>query len=201
MLNKLYNDSLLYLHIAKDYAYTRGIHNLECGYLPLLTHNAQTYRDMLIIPIRDSVNEIVALECRSITHKEHLKITSKQTPYMLYNIHNALKSLDYVILCEGVFDCASLTQLGFNAVATLGANTTAIQKHALAVFKNIFIALDNDKVGIKASNDLIRFYSQFYNVNAEILEYQGKDLNEAFLSDSKKLSQSIQSQISEVECA
>lgn len=201
MLNKIYKDSLLYLNIAKDYANTRGINQMECGYLPILTHNAQTYTDMLLIPIRDSLKEIVALECRSITRKEHLKISTKQTHYMLYNIHNALSNLDYVIVCEGVFDCVSLTQLGFNAVATLGANTTTIQKHALSVFKNIFIALDNDKVGIKSSNDLVRFYSQFYDVNAELLKYQGKDLNEALLNDSQKLLQSIQQQLNEIECA
>jgi DNA primase len=61
----------------------------------------------------------------------------------LFN-EKALQNKEELYVCEGPFDCASLIQLGYNAIATLGVYPSEAALNALKSHKNIIICYDND---------------------------------------------------------
>jgi len=70
--------------------------------------------------------------------------------YLLFNIDEAIKNKDYVILVEGVFDAMKLHMWGFNVIAILGTKLSGYNRSLLlSNFDRIYVALDND---IKENN-------------------------------------------------
>jgi DNA primase len=59
-----------------------------------------------------------------------------------------------VILAEGVFDWLTLVQWGFPAVALLGTRVSKHTVETLRRFSNVYIALDSDDAGRRASAEL-----------------------------------------------
>lgn len=66
----------------------------------------------------------------------------------------AVRGRDEVIVAEGVFDWLTLVQWGLPAVALLGARTSKHAVDALRRFLRVFIALDSDDAGRRASAEL-----------------------------------------------
>jgi DNA primase len=67
-----------------------------------------------------------------------------------------VKSSDKVYIVESSFDAIRLDQVGFPAVATLGANISKIQTDLLQkYFNNIIVIADNDEAGGNMKDKLI----------------------------------------------
>lgn len=94
-----------------------------------------------------------------------------------YGIHE-IKSFDYCILTEGIFDALRLKALGFkNVMAISGSYLTVEQKKILAMFVKIIIIADNDKAGEKLlkQSKLIEQVAQFrFNSKYNDIDDYGK---------------------------
>lgn len=180
-ITEIYEESLKQKAVADEYCKNRGIKNPDFGYLRFLQYQNRVIVEVIVIPIRDAQNKLVMLELRSLKFKEHYKIVDDPS-YHIYNIQNAIQNTDYVIVTEGVFDAESLIQQGYNTIATLTASIPVATKHILTIFDKIILAYDNDSAGVKSMKELTEFYRASYGDNeVDILEYEGKDLNECLM--------------------
>ena len=73
----------------------------------------------------------------------------------LFNL-NRVKTADRVYVVESSFDAIRLDQVGFPAVATLGANVSSTQIELLQkYFNNILVIADNDEAGGNMKDRLV----------------------------------------------
>lgn len=195
-ISRIYKDSLQNKHIADEYYESRQLQNKTSGYLHNFTHNNIQYQNQIIIPIYDTTNNLVSLETRSLTQKEHFKLKSSQAYYPIYNIHNAIKNTEYVVITEGIFDCDSLLQYGINAVSTTTASVTKPVLHLLAIFDLIIVVFDTDDVGIRQTKEILKFYQTYYpHINTDTICYWDKDINQALINGNME---NIVAQIKEI---
>ena len=89
------------------------------------------------------------------------RILSERTPrYMNVRLPTSLLGLanvdaqDLVIVAEGVFDWLTLVQWGLPAIALLGTRISKHMVEALGRFRLVYIALDSDEAGQRASAEL-----------------------------------------------
>lgn len=122
------------------------------------------FRNRIIFPLMYQGNALYmssrSLEEGDAETKKHLHISG--TSEFLYNHNVLLKYSEDLYIVEGVSDCLTLIQSGFNAVAVLGISR--FKKKFCKDFKkvkNIHILFDNDenRSGFEASiNVAIKFY-------------------------------------------
>lgn len=61
---------------------------------------------------------------------------------------------EYIIVVDGFFDCMSLAQEGFNAIAILGSTVSTEMRFLLSLIGTVYVAYDNDVAGVKLFNRL-----------------------------------------------
>jgi DNA primase len=84
---------------------------------------------------------------RSIEGKEFKNTPGLPKSKTLFNLHR-VKTADTVYVVESSFDAIRLDQVGFAAVATLGANVSNTQIELLQkYFNNVVVIADNDDAG------------------------------------------------------
>lgn len=153
-----------------------------------------TFRDRLMIPIKDIQGRIIAFGGRSLTDEEPKYLNSPDTPlfnkgkilFALDTAKNSIRSLDKVIVVEGYFDAIALHEAGItNTVASLGTAFSESQLKQLLRYtdsKQVIFNFDADKAGIKATERAINeIESLIYSgqVNLKILNIpDGKDADE-----------------------
>lgn len=187
-LQNLYQQSLLKKPQADAYFKSRGLTNHSAGYLDLLRYRGRALTSCILIPIRNSKGELIACEARSTIEKQHYKLTTPTTKYLIYNIENALNTLDYVVIAEGIMDCETLTQHGYNAVSPLRASAPAPVLHLLTTFKSIYLMLDNDPTGIAQTKRILDFYRTHYpELPVTPIDYYAKDPNDLLLTNAHGL--------------
>lgn len=110
-------------------------------------------RDMIIIPIRDELGNLVGVKAR--TCDESVK-TNKYTYlircprgkilYNLYRSYDSIMELGFVIVVESEKACMQLYDMGiYNTVALSGSKVTAVQRQKLMnLHVDIVFALDKD---------------------------------------------------------
>lgn len=102
-------------------------------------------------------NELVACKWRSITEKETRATSEGQKPILFG--WQAVGSVREITICEGEIDAMSLHQMGFSALSVpFGAmNLEWIENEwdDLALFDEIYICMDADKVGSDAAKKII----------------------------------------------
>lgn len=104
-------------------------------------------QDMVTIPIESPDGLCVGFVGRSIEGKEFKNTPGLPKSKILFNLHR-VKSSEKVYIVESSFDAIRLDQVGFSAVATLGANVSKIQTDLLQkYFNNIIVIADNDEAG------------------------------------------------------
>lgn len=104
-------------------------------------------RDMVTIPIHSPDGIPVGFVGRSVEGKEFKNTPKLPKSKVLFNLHR-VKNSSKVYVVESSFDAIRLDQVGFPAVATLGANVSNIQIDLLRkYFNNIFVIGDNDEAG------------------------------------------------------
>ncbi|EAM49009.1 DNA primase [Crocosphaera watsonii WH 8501] len=153
-----------------------------------------TFRDRLMIPIKDIQGRVIAFGGRSLTDDEPKYLNSPETPlfnkgktlFALDQAKSSIRSFDKVIVVEGYFDAIALHSAGItNTVASLGTAFSESQLKQLLRYsdsKGVIFNFDADKAGIKATERAIKeIESLIYSgqVNLKILNIpDGKDADE-----------------------
>lgn len=119
------------------------------------------FRDRLMFPIFNTMNEPVAFGGRIIGAGEPKYLNSGETPVfnkgkILYGLSQTarfVRSEDQVLVVEGYMDLVSLYQNGLrNAVAPMGTALTFDQCRILArMTKNVVVLFDGDEAGQRAA--------------------------------------------------
>ncbi|MBI1424723.1 MAG: DNA primase [Gammaproteobacteria bacterium] len=127
--------------------------------------NGETYdrfRQRVMFPIRDSRGRVIGFGGRVINPDDAPKyLNSPETPlfhkgqelYGLYEVRQALRHIDRLLVVEGYIDVIALAQQGIDyAVATLGTATTA--EHVQKLFRlanEVVFCFDGDRAGREAA--------------------------------------------------
>ncbi|HIP76398.1 MAG TPA: DNA primase [Psychromonas hadalis] len=119
------------------------------------------FNDRLMFPILDRRGRVIAFGGRVFDHQEPKYLNSPETPifhkgqelYGLYQVKQAHKDCDRILVVEGYMDVVALAQFGIDyAVASLGTATTP--DHIKLLFRNtanIVCCFDGDSAGKKAA--------------------------------------------------
>lgn len=97
-------------------------------------------------------------------------------------LYNLDYSYPYVVLVEGQSDVWRLYQHGYNACALMGSSLSDWQVSALSKFKKVYLALDNDNVGRRCTEEayfLLKNYTEIL-----LVPYETKDPGECTSKDS-----------------
>jgi len=144
------------------------------------------FSSCVIFPLCDSGGHVVNLYGRKIDSRSSVR--HLYLPGPLKGVFNAqaAKGSREVILVEGILDCVSLCQAGFqNAIPLYGVQ--GLTEDHLALFsscgvKRIYLALDNDQAGKEATEKLAdRLSSQGLECFSITWPEGAKDANEFFL--------------------
>ncbi|MFG1482992.1 DNA primase [Halobacteriovorax sp. HFRX-2_2] len=121
-----------------------------------------TFRERIMFPIWDHYGKVIGFTSRRIHEYQHAKYMNSIESFifnkrnLLYGLHLAksfIRKRDSVIIVEGNMDQIANYKKGFeNSVAIMG---TALGDNSLrtlkSMTKNIYLSLDNDEAGFKAS--------------------------------------------------
>jgi DNA primase len=112
-------------------------------------------QDMVTIPVHSPEGIPVGFVGRSIEGKDFKNTPGLPKSKTLFNLHR-VKTADRVYVVESSFDAIRLDQVGFPAVATLGANVSNSQTELLQkYFNNIIVIADNDEAGGNMKDKII----------------------------------------------
>ena len=104
-------------------------------------------QDSVVIPMQSPDGMTIGFVARTIEGKEFKNTPGLPKSKILFNLHR-VKASKMVYVVESSFDAIRLDQVGFPAVATLGANVSSSQMKLLEkYFNNIVLVADNDEAG------------------------------------------------------
>lgn len=119
------------------------------------------FRDRLMFPIHDRRGRVIGFGGRVLGNEEPKYLNSPETPifhkgkelYGLYQVKQAYKEIQRILVVEGYMDVVALAQFGINyAVASLGTSTTADHIHILFRHSSeVVCCFDGDKAGRDAA--------------------------------------------------
>lgn len=129
-------------------------------------------QDMVIVPVHSPTGVCLGIVGRSIEGKEFKNSPGLPKSKTLFNIHR-VKTANKVYIVESSFDAIRLDQVGFPAVATLGANVSGQQIELLQkYFNDIVIIADNDEAGGNMKNKIIEKLKSRVSVIQLNIEYK-----------------------------
>jgi len=112
-------------------------------------------QDMVTIPVHSPDGLTIGFVGRSVEGKEFKNTPGLPKSKVLFNLHR-VKTSSMIYVVESSFDAIRLDQVGFPAVATLGANVSASQIKLLEkYFNNVVLVADNDDAGAIMKDKLI----------------------------------------------
>jgi DNA primase len=112
-------------------------------------------QDMVTIPVHSPDGLTIGFVGRSVEGKEFKNTPGLPKSKILFNLHR-VKTSSTIYVVESSFDAIRLDQVGFPAVATLGANVSASQIKLLEkYFNNVVLVADNDEAGAIMKDKLI----------------------------------------------
>ena len=112
-------------------------------------------QDSVTVPMHSPDGMCIGFVARTIEGKEFKNTPGLPKSKILFNLHR-VKTSNTVYIVESSFDAIRLDQVGFPAVATLGANVSVSQIRLLEkYFNNIVLVADNDEAGIIMTEKLI----------------------------------------------
>lgn len=142
-------------------------------------------QDMVTIPVHAPTGLCLGFVGRSIDGKIFKNTPGLPKSKTLFNIHR-VKTSSTVYVVESSFDAIRLDQVGFPAVATLGANVSGKQIELLQkYFNNVIIVADNDEAGGNMSERVIEKLKS--RASMIKLDKQYKDIGDMVDSDIVKL--------------
>jgi DNA primase len=142
LLDRLHSDILCDSR-GLDYFYSRGI-TLES--IKLFGLGYSKSQDMVTVPVFSDNGIPVGFVARSIEGKQFKNSTNLPRSKVLFGLNK--NKFEEVIVVESSFDAIKLNQMGFPAVATLGANVSREQLRLLEKYATkIILAPDSDEAG------------------------------------------------------
>lgn len=176
LINRLHND-LKNSDRAKQYFLSRNI-NKESMQEFLLGYSPK--QDMVIVPVFDEFSKCLGFVGRSVEGKAFKNSTGLPKSKVLFNLNKSKRVP--VIVVESSFDAIRLHQVGFKAVATLGATVSRYQISLLQKYAtSIIICPDKDDAGVKMIEKITNNIS---NKSIEVINLKtGKDVGD--LNDSE----------------
>lgn len=125
-------------------------------------------QDSVTIPIHSPDGMCIGFVARTVEGKEFKNTPGLPKSKVLFNLHR-IKNSSTVYVVESSFDAIRLDQVGFPAVATLGANVSVSQIELLKkYFNNIILIADNDEAGKIMSEKLVeKLGSQITIINID----------------------------------
>jgi len=112
-------------------------------------------QDSVTIPMQSPDGMTIGFVARTVEGKEFKNTPGLPKSKILFNLHR-VKSSSVVYVVESSFDAIRLDQVGFPAVATLGAIVSASQIRLLEkYFNNVILVADNDEAGNIMKDKLI----------------------------------------------
>jgi DNA primase len=152
LLIKRLNNQAIESPRATRYFNSRGITNESISKFSLGYSEKQ---DMVTVPVHSPNGMTLGFVGRSIEGKEFKNTPGLPKGKTLFNL-NRIKTSSTVYVVESSFDAIRLDQVGFPAVATLGANVSIAQVRLLEkYFNNIVLIADNDEAGTIMKDKLI----------------------------------------------
>ena len=137
------------------------------------------------IPIHSPDSMCIGFVARTIEGKDFKNTPGLPKSKVLFNLHR-VKSSSIVYVVESSFDAIRLDQVGFPAVATLGANVSVSQIRLLEkYFNNVVLIADNDEAGSIMKDKLVEKLGHLVTVIG--LEKKYKDIGDMEDDDIKKL--------------
>lgn len=150
-------------------------------------------QDSVIVPMHNHESMCLGFVARTVEGKEFKNTPGLPKSKILFNL-NRIKASNTVYVVESSFDAIRLDQVGFPAVATLGANVSVSQIRLLEkYFNNVVLIADNDEAGIIMTEKLIeKLGSMVTIVN---LDKKYKDIGDMDDESIKKLEFSFDNSI------
>ena len=150
ILKRLHNQLSL-SEKAKNYLKYRKIDTASWSKFSLGYSEKQ---DSIVVPMHSPDGMCIGFVARTIEGKDFKNTPGLPKSKILFNLHR-VKSSKMVYVVESSFDAIRLDQVGFPAVATLGANVSSSQMELLRkYFTNVILIADNDEAGIIMSEKL-----------------------------------------------
>jgi DNA primase len=119
--------------------YDESIRKFQLGY--------SSIRDMVTVPVHSPTGVLWGFVGRSVTGKRFQNSSGLPKSQTLFNLHRVY-SKSKVFVVESSFDAIRLDQVGFAAVATLGAGISKVQIDLLTkTFDDIVVVPDDDDAG------------------------------------------------------
>jgi DNA primase len=172
ILDRLH-DQLLLSDTAKSYLHGRKI---TMDSMKKFSLGYSEKQGMVTIPVESPDGMKIGFVGRSIEGKEFKNTPGLPKGKVLFNLHR-VKSSSIVYVVESSFDAIRLDQVGFPAVATLGANVSISQIRLLEkYFNNVVLVADNDEAGSIMKDKLIEKLGSLVSVIT--LEKQYKDIGD-----------------------
>ena len=137
------------------------------------------------IPIHTPDGMCIGFVARTIEGKDFKNTPGLPKGKILFNLHR-IKSSGTVYVVESSFDAIRLDQVGFPAVATLGANVSNSQIRLLEkYFTNVVLIADNDEAGNIMKDKLIEKLGSLVTIIR--LDKNYKDIGDMEDAEIKKL--------------
>ena len=137
------------------------------------------------IPVHSPDGMCIGFVARTIEGKDFKNTPGLPKSKVLFNLHR-VKSSSIVYVVESSFDAIRLDQIGFPAVATLGANVSVSQIRLLEkYFNNVVLIADNDEAGSIMKDKLVEKLGHLVTVIG--LDKKYKDIGDMEDDDIKKL--------------
>ena len=150
-------------------------------------------QDSVIVPMHNHESMCLGFVARTVEGKEFKNTPGLPKSKILFNL-NRIKASNTVYVVESSFDAIRLDQVGFPAVATLGANVSVSQIRLLEkYFNNVVLIADNDEAGLIMAEKLIEKLGSMVTVIN--LDKKYKDIGDMDDESIKKLEFSFDSSI------
>ena len=181
ILKRLYNQ-LAASDKAKNYLRYRKIEMSSWAKFSLGYSEKQ---DSITVPMHSPDGMCLGFVARTIEGKDFKNTPGLPKGKILFNLHR-IKSSGTVYVVESSFDAIRLDQVGFPAVATLGANVSNSQIRLLEkYFTNVVLIADNDEAGSIMKDKLIEKLGSL--VTTIRLDKNYKDIGDMEDAEIKKL--------------
>jgi DNA primase len=181
ILKRLYNQ-LVASDKAKNYLRYRKIEMSSWSKFSLGYSEKQ---DSVTVPMHSPDGMCLGFVARTIEGKDFKNTPGLPKGKILFNLHR-VKSSGTVYVVESSFDAIRLDQIGFPAVATLGANVSNSQTRLLEkYFTNVVLIADNDEAGSIMKDKLIEKLGSLITVIR--LDKNYKDIGDMEDAEIKKL--------------
>lgn len=145
------------------------------------------FRECIVFPVYNRHSELVTITSRSINPEARLRHKHlKGSMGVFYNEHS-IDNSHYFIITEGIFDCLSLLQEGFSALAVFGTGGLQPEMARLLKGKTVYLCFDKEinqagQKGLERAVDILtdEEVEDIRVIELPYLEGKKLDINELF---------------------